>query len=281
MALRQGEALSHPLIRRLGAALAALLLCTCGVQPTPNEVRPGLFFGYYGDCVTCAMETRDHVNLYWASGFDSLPTTMQELFNARAAGIPSVVLAVPAYTGNPEGDVRFFLTSLQAAGYLENIVALYPIDEPDGAGKTDAQVRATNAMLRRVMADYPELAAAKLAVIYTNGRKWPGIDTYDWVGFDDYDAGCGALSSTTYADMKARLRPDQRILILPGGADPWRQDPGCFLAQANADAQVIAVVPFIWFDNYNHAGAAGIRSNPTRGLYCSAGKKVTGIPGSC
>lgn len=274
----------------LWAASAALFLAiSCGgggsnsssgtITPAAPQ-RTDLLFGYYGDCPTCAMETVDHSNLYWASNWSGLAVTEQSLFAARAAGFTHVVLAVPAYTGSPEADTRFYLTSLQRDGYLVNIAALYPQDEPDQANLSDDQVNATNAMLRRVIADYPELAATKLAVIYSASQAFPGIASYDWVGFDDYVSGCGALKSG-YDAMKARLRLDQRILVVPGGADPWRQDPACFLEKANADSQVIAVIGFIWFDNWNGGTGVGIRSNPTRKLYCEAGRAVIGSAAPC
>ena len=271
-----------------GAACAALFACLpdCGggggSQPAIGAITPAapvrtdLLFGYYADCPTCAMETRDHTNLYWASNFNGLPGTMESLFNARAAGFTNVVLAVPAYTANPEADVRFYLDSLRDGGFLVNVKALYPLDEPDVAGKSAAEVAATNAMLRRVMAGYPELAATALAVIYGAGRTWPGIESYDWVGFDDYTHGCAIQD--TYADLKNHLTAAQRILLVPGGADPWRQDPACFMNKANADAQVVAVVPFLWIDT---GGNAGIRSNPTRRLYCEAGRLAIGNPAAC
>lgn len=275
------------------AAIAALFvllfaIASCGgggsgprsggaIVPALEQLRTDLLFGYYGDCDTCALETRDHVNLYWAANWRGLADTMRSLFNARAAGIHNIVLAVPAYAPNAEAEVRFYLDSLKAGGYLVGIRALYPIDEPDVNGKSDAEVREANAMLRRVMADYPELEGAALAVIYGAGDNRPGIGTYDWVGFDDYDRGCAAVLGDEYAALKGRLRPEQRILVVPGGADPWRRDPACFEWRAHSDPQVVALVPFVWFDNYE-PGRAGIRSNPTRSLYCDAGRKILGAP---
>jgi len=272
------------------ALFLACLLLDCGgggdgpvasgvIQPAA-PARTDLLFGYYGDCPTCALETADHSNLYWAANWAGFPATLQSLFNARAAGFRNIVLAVPAYESNAELEVRFYLTSLKQAGYLVNIAALYPIDEPDVHGKTEDQVLATNAMLRRVMADYPELAATRLAVIYGANSTFPGVASYDWVGFDDYSHGCSALGAP-YAAMKGRLRADQRILVVPGGADPWRQDPACFIARANADPQVVAVVAFIWFDSWGGTLNLGIRSNPTKKLYCEAGRRIVGNQEPC
>jgi hypothetical protein len=273
------------------AAVAALffLLTDCGggggspvsgpIMPAPDKLRADLLFGYYGGCPTCPLEQADHVNLYWAGNLYGLLNTMAELNQARAAGISNIVLAVPAYAANAELEVRFHLKRLQEAGLLANIRALYPIDEPDLHDKTADEIRATNAMLRRVAADFPELAEVKLAVIYAPTRvkgTWPGVETYDWVGFDDYDnrerifLGAGG----EYGMLKHVLRPDQRILLVPGGVDPWRQDPAAFLAKAETDPQVIAIIPFIWQDLSDPGAGLGIRSNGLRQLYCEAGKTV-------
>jgi hypothetical protein len=256
------------------AAVAALFLSQCGGGASgdpPSPQRTDLLFGYYGDCPTCIAETHDHINLYWVSNWSGLAVTEQSLFNARVAGITHIVLAVPT----AEADARFYLTSLEVDGYLQNIDALYPVDEPDQLKLSDSQVTATNAMLRRVMADYPSLSKTKLAVIYSASSQRPGIASYDWVGMDDYNKGCEALG-TEYASLKGLLRPDQRTMLVSGGASPWQQDPACFLEKANSDPQVIALIAFIWFDSWGGTDNLGIRSNATRKLYCDAGRKVIG-----
>jgi hypothetical protein len=271
----------------LGAAIAALvfLLSNCGGgggNPVSGVITPAaplradLLFGYYGGCPTCALEQGGHVNLYWAGNLYGLPATMEELFQARAAGIQNIVLAVPAYSPNAELEVRFYLKRLQEAGLLVNIRALYPLDEPDlpDHAKSAEEIRATNAMLRRVVADFPELAGVKLAVIYAPTRvngTWPGVETYDWVGFDDYDNRERIFTIGEYDALKRVLRDDQRILLVPGGAVPWVQDPAAFLAKAESDLQVIAIVAFIWQD----LTTPGIRSTGVRRLYCEAGKTIT------
>lgn len=251
----------------------------------PSVLRTDLLVGYYGDCDSCALETGDHTNLYWVWGWGTSPfwltNAMAHLQQARGAGITRVVLGLPqAYGPNAEGEVRFALTRLNDAGLLADVVALYPIDEPDLYGKSDDEVRATNVMLRRVAGEFPALAGVRLAVIYAGANDFPGVSSYDWVGFDDYGAGCAVLGAP-YGALKAALRPDQRIMLVPGGADPWRQDPACFAARAHADPQVVAVVPFIWFDNAAAGVGPGIRSNPTRPLYCQMGRVITGRGGVC
>jgi hypothetical protein len=266
--------------------LPLLALAGCGggggsgfVPPQPpQELRTGLLYGYYGDCDTCLEEQAGHVNLAWVMGWGKraawLDNVAAHLTEAKQRGIPNAVLGIsPAYGDNPERDVRYVLDSLRVQGLLDGIVALYPVDEPDVNGIPAEKIVATNAMLRRVMADYPEFAHTKLAVIYGPRSDYRGIESYDWVGFDDYDQGAAVLE-LPLAHLKAKLRPDQQVILVPGGASPWRQDPQPFFNVAESDARVVALVPFIWFDNAAPGVGLGIRSNGLRAVYCAAGKRV-------
>jgi hypothetical protein len=280
-------------------AVSSLALAGCGgggssTPPSPQQppaaLRTDLLFGYYGAVDQTIPEVAGHVNLAWVMGWGShgawLENVTAQLVQARQNGIRAVILHVPqAYNrgGTAESDVRYVFQSLLVQGLLDNIVALYPIDEPDVAHRSDAEVTAANVMLRRVMADFPSLHDTKLAVIYSAGNDRPGIASYDWVGFDDYNKRCDALGDG-YTALKARLRPEQRLIVVPGGADPWDQDPSCFFARAQVDQQVIAIVPFIWFDDWEDVtnaggGPRGIRSNGMANVYCITGRRtVTADP---
>lgn len=258
--------------------LLALLLAACGgggssqtgpIIPAP-PIRGDLLFGYYGSCDP--LENADHTNLCWEGGWRGINQT---LANLKAAQGKAIVLEVPTYAS--EDDVRAYLMRIRDAGLLTNISALYPIDEPDVNGKSDAEVLVANAKLRLVMAEFPELKDTKLAVIYGNTGRFPGIASYDWVGRDQYGLGCHEATGAGFREMKARLLPTQRLMLIPGGADPWRQDPACFEAAAHGDEQVVAIVPFIWPDFPAVGVGAGIRSNGLRKLYCDAGRKIMGL----
>ena len=121
------------------------------------------------------------------------------------------------------------------------------------------------------MGEFPELHNTKLAVIYGGSGNRPGVGTYDWVGFDDYDKRERIFSNGQYNSLKSALRSDQRIMLVPGGADPWKQDVGPFFTQAELDDQVIALIPFVWFDTSGHTG---IHANSMKNDYCVAGKKI-------
>jgi hypothetical protein len=232
---------------------------------------------YYGTWDNQVHETAGHVNCVWSFGWGTrgawLDNLVTQLTEARSRGIPHAVIGLEVMGLDPsEADLRYVFATLRVQGLLgEWIIAVYPEDEPDQHGRSAAQVNAANVRLRKVMAEFPELAQAKLAVIY-GPRGTPGIESFDWIGRDDYDRGCGVLAGGTN-DLLARMRPDQQLLVVPGGA--LGQDPDCFMRRAHADPRVVGIVPFIWFDNWDNnglpGGRAGIRSNGLRQVYCNAG----------
>jgi hypothetical protein len=273
-----------------GIALAiCLLLAGCGggdggpsasgtITPAPATLRTDLLFGYYFGCADDIIEQADHVNLYWATGSCSSSGTWfldmaRELATAKGAGIRNVVLMpwpnMVKGAGAP-AEAAFQFQRLAATGALAgwDSIMVYPVDEPDVNGWSDEQVTAMLAAVRAAMTPIPELARAKLGVIYNcSSAAAPGLAAYDWIGCDNYNVGCGALVLLEAYP----LAPGQRLMVLPGGADPWRQDPTCFLTYAETHSAVVAIVPFIW---QTAAGHAGIRVNQTRPLYCRTGRTV-------
>jgi hypothetical protein len=247
------------------------------ITPAPT-LRSDLLFGYYYSNSSTINETAPHANLHWASYEFGPAEQMAGLIQARANG-QRVVLMFPGYDApleQRESETRFWLDRLRNAGLLwDGIVALYPSDEPDLAGKSDAEVTATNAAIRRAAADYPELGSGlRLAVIYAcTSQKRPGLASYDWIGCDDYDRGCSVLNaSAAIPDLLAALRPDQRLMVVAGGADPWKQDPACFASYAHREPRVAALIAFLWQPH----SKPGIRDNGMRRLYCETGRVIAG-----
>lgn len=280
-------------------ALAAALLTGCGGASSAGAVSPSpradLLFGYYGGCASTILENAGHVNAHWATGWCGSGTwhldVAQELAHARGAGVRHVVLALPhglVWQPGAEAEVRFQIARLQQSGALEgwDSIMVYPADEPEIAengARSHAEVTAMLGWLRPVLRGSPALQGAPVGVIYScsSGRR-PGMAAYDWVGCDDYAAGCAvAAPSGAYDDLARALRPGQRLLVVAGGADPWRQDPGCFEARAHGDARVAMLVAFIWQDRAAPGVGAGIRSNGLRGAWCRAGWLATGRKGGC
>ena len=289
----------HEALLTLAAIVAMFLIATilhgCGgggkasgpIAPAP-AVRADLLVGYYGGCSSTVLENGDHVNTHWATGWCGTGTwhldVAQELALARGAGVRNVVLALPhglVWAPNAREEVRFQLVRLQQAGALDgwDRIMVYPADEPEidrNGAKSDAEVTVMLGWLRGIMAGFPALAGAPVGVIYacsSSGR--PGIAAYDWIGCDDYGAGCRVNGpSGAYDDLLGLMRADQRLIVVAGGSDPWRQDPACFEARAHGDARVAMLSAFIWQDHADAGVGAGIRSNGLRRLYCEAGRKV-------
>lgn len=244
-------------------------------SPQPTVQRTDLLFGYYGDCDGCIAATKDHINVAWIWGWESGAAV--HLAEAKAAGIPNIILGTQPNSGviPTEAAVRSFLSDLQSKGLLVNILALCWMDEPEQYHLTTATVLATNAMLRQVMRSFPELSNTKLLVTYmpddwTQSEQRPGMADFDIVSFDHYTVN---IFAGEYQRFKTRTRAGQRILLFPGGANPWRQDPAPFLAVANADPQVLGIVAFIW---QNLGSGPGIGSNGMAPSYQAVGRKVIG-----
>jgi hypothetical protein len=260
------------------------------------SLRAGQFFGYYGDCPSCVEETRAHTNVQWIAGWGGdgaqVPKIVERAKNA--APIKTVIMLPGMYVNkrlNPLGLVaaRGIFQGLRDAGVLQNVAALYPQDEPDLEGLDDATVIEANAAVRAVAAEFAELKNVPLAVIYSErgtlglaggphlrfassptsgffsnrpaglGTR-PGISSYDWVGIDAYAMGSKILGKP-YTKLQKLLTNKQRLLLVPGGANPWREDPTPYFKRAARDPKVIGVVAFLWFDNAAPDVGLGVHSN--------------------
>jgi hypothetical protein len=241
--------------------------------PVRTNFREGLLHSYYGDADGQMAETCQHVNAVWLWAWNGI--MVHRIQEAEECGVTNVVLGTwDAFEPDAEKRLRNRFDAFREQGILDLIYALTPVDEPDGDGNKSAeQLRAWAEMARRVMADYPELSRTKLAVIYSPKAR-PAIEVFDLVGWDDYEAGYGVLGAQL-AEFKALLRPDQGIILIPGGADGvGRIDPGPFFNVAQADPQVKMIVSFIWFDGWDNRGTRGIRSNGMAKVYCEMGRRI-------
>lgn len=247
--------------------------------------RDKVHYGYYGDLSFQYDEVKDHVNTVWIAAWDRYPKSWVDcvydrVVQASEGNKKSVIMMT---TGTYTDDRLFnyhvlqeldeLFTKLDTAKQLNNIVAIYPTDEPDGSDIPSEEIAKGNAAIRNVMVKYPDLKNTALAVIYTGSEKYNGIQYYDWVGFDEYRKGDAVLGAK-YRRLLTRLRSDQRTILVPGGCDKWRQDPRPFVDFALNNPRVTAIVPFIWIDNAaagNEDVGLGIRSNGLAELYREAG----------
>lgn len=274
----------------LGVAICLALAGCGGVDPNapverPKVLRTDLQFGYYASAGTQPQETKGHVNLYYDMQFEGEQHTIDSI---RFMQMP-VMLGIQYWMydefNRPKADAESqllgYLHRLNEAGVLKFVTDVYPLDEPDLLGAKSDDVIATNAAVRRAFAAFN--MRPRLSVIYAVAFTWPGVSSYDDVGFDNYPAGSGIFYNGDYAKLKAVLRADQKIWLVPGGADPWRQDPTPFINYAHSDPQVRGLINFVWFDSTDpkQGYGKGIRTNGMARAYCQAGREITGGSGPC
>jgi hypothetical protein len=253
-----------------------------GYMPAlPATLRTDLLFGYFHTFDSQATETADHVNVMFESGWFGAEATALSM---RGHGKRTILcLSVECYdfdlgmVPRPDAWQRVISTlqTLEKAGVLHQVIGLYPIDEPDLSRQPDEAVRAMCALVRSAARGFPELAGVQLAVIYANRNTLPGIGAFDWVGLDDYPQREGLLASDLWINMLATLRPEQRVILVPGGADPFRQDPEAFRRYAHRNPQVVGILAFMWARQLPGT-LAGIGTNGLADKYRALGKELTG-----
>ncbi|MEO7157308.1 MAG: hypothetical protein ABI039_07100, partial [Vicinamibacterales bacterium] len=202
------------------------------------------------------------------------------------------------YTRAPDAAERWdsFARALSTLGLLDTVAAFYPVDEPDGCGLSSSDLLTTLGIIRTIplTAGKPVAAifgcaiAQKYGGIYqiTGGHKYgDALRAYDWVGFDcygstniftdpawttlEFDNHCFCFQRVPgpsyYDNFKAQLNlPSQRLILVPqgfiaAGSDGLPDDPQLFASKAAADASVILIAPFTWFDQSYYPG---VRSQP-------------------
>jgi hypothetical protein len=253
------------------------------MPPLPTTLRTDILYWYYISDDNTPKEVSDHVNFimeYNGSTLDdlvaklksySLPVALmisQECFG----GMNSATLS-----NSLEDNLRKTFDRLRDEGLLSRISILYPIDEPDGKNITNEVMIECLKRVKAVVSQYAELANVKYAVIYSTHMTYPGITEYDIVGMDKYGVGSNVLISKEFKRMLELMNENQRYILIPGGADPWRQDPEAFRRHAHSDPKCLAIVPFLWIDYYeNNQNNLGIKNNPMRDKYIALGKELTG-----
>ena len=270
---------------KLVAIAVALALSGCGGSgggsgppspPAPPVVRTApLQFGYYGSAdtarvassVTC-VHLPDWGDWTTAAGKESMKAQIiAQLQACKAAGLKAIVsTGFLTFTRTPyryigTADLVAFNKQLDGLGLSTIVIALYPLDEPDVLGISDAVM---TQCFNETRAAWPGPA---IAVVYgTHGT--PGIAAADWVGHDSYREG----------PQFPALRAGQHAIVLPGGADPYRQDPTPFVAFANTHAEVALVWAFLYIDytGVNGEPEKGIANNGMLAQYTAAGTAIKG-----
>lgn len=240
-----------------------LQICT----PVPGK----LYFSYFGGMED---EIFASENMVFATtwGWNNTPAIVDGLQRAKASGVEAAIVVMDYLvysTGNPrrylgkaaaDANCRTFFDALQHAGLLGMVKALYPADEPERDANIPAdQIIQCNTNLRALAKAYPELSGVKIAVIYGDGHDYRGIVSYDWIGVDAYQYGAGILTSI-YPGLLAQMSTNQKLILVPGGADPWHADIQPFYDYALSN-RVALIAPFIWVDQWGGTANLGIHGN--------------------
>ena len=270
-----------------GIILAVTLLgCGGGGTEIPRTAtRTDLKFAYYGTMNTQAADTRGFVNVLWEANFQGIDKAIDNILTAKidtvlSLGDPLFTKFQPAgrnYRVHAEAETRLrtYFQTLKDRGALKYVVAATPFDEPNTNVESVAELRKSVDILKKVAAEFPELANLQLVVIYAaKPATYDAIELFDIVGIDDgYDTVSGSILQKLYPELKTRLRSNQRTIVIPGGA--FGQDIAPFINYAHSNPEVIGVVAFTWLDPIvpkdNWIGL-GNDKNPLKQQYIEAGK---------
>jgi hypothetical protein len=283
--------------RRFLTSAAALSLAGCGggsggnsgsyIGGPPAPYRPGILYGYFGDDIDAAAQVAGHTNLYMSASWGGVPGAITNIDRARKAGLTELVVSpegrrfngVSFVWDDAEATVdriNAWMAALQLAGVLDgmNLRGIYWCDEPNSL--EEGFVRSVNSMLRAI-------ASTPLWTIFSGDPKLtarPGLDAgpgaWDVVGVDNYDVGCGALGSLN-DELARRMPSGARRVLVPGavGGLYSQADPSCFENFAYSHPDVLAIMPFIWIDNWRGT-ELGIHGIPAlRDAYTALGKRIT------
>lgn len=280
------KAITMILIVLAVAGLVVFLLSRGGGDEAAKRV---LYFGYYGTKGPQVQETADHTNLLWEAFWDGDDLAAANLIAANKFGVIDVGRIFDrqgsknaVLSPNAENRLRALFDLLKAAGALSLVRMIIPHDEPNlPENQIDAELPGAVSLIRRVAAGYPELSSVLLGCIYYNHTPKSHTDLFDVVGFDDYEPGANILSpGGAYEKFRESLKPGQRTMLVPGGGwgpsrwEPKQQDPAPFVAYAQANAEVFAVIPFLWRYPPHGGAIVGICDLPVKDAYIAAGKRL-------
>lgn len=219
----------------------------------PIVVNPNWEVGYFGGDLDSISKTAPYISYYnvpdWGdwdtpTGRSAINTRIiNEIQKAKDLGIPGIVLDVGFtlfdshlnYRGT--SDLVQLISSLATTGLDQRIIAVIILDEPD--------LRIDDATYSAILEQVKPLIKWPLMVIYSNAgsnHTYPGLKYFTFVGVDDYPRGVDVLRS--YPQLSA----NQFIVLLPGGANPWRADPRPFADYACSHANVWGLMSFIYVD---------------------------------
>lgn len=211
-----------------------------------------IYFGYYGRIENQVAETRDHTNLLWESQFEGHEKASEAILAAKMDTLLDVHVQL---FNNSTKDTKFTLHAdcannlrnlfnyLRSTGALKYVKVLYPVDEPNTMMESPTDLLQGIRTLKVVAGEFEELKNVKYAVIYAaKPESYTCHEEYDYIGVNDYQFKSQIFINGTYDSIK---KLGKQTFIVPGGA--FGQDPQPFLNFANANPEVAAIIPFVWF----------------------------------
>lgn len=247
--------------------------------------RKDLFYGYYATDQNSVEQTKDHINLLWENQFGTTDTVVENIAKTKLFTIldlnPQLFKRIAdsgknyVYNENAEVLLYTLFKFLQDKNVLQYVKAFSPIDEPNINVATPADLQKAIHAISNVAMNFPELEGYKLVCIYAaKPQSYTLNEQFDWIGFNDYDNKSQIFINGQYQYLKSILREGQRSIIMPGGA--FGQNITPFINFANGNAEVAAIVPFVWFGPREPRDTwVGIRDRENRQQYVDAGTKIT------
>ena len=194
--------------------------------------QPFPLFWYYGSFQNQLEETKDHVDIYHVTPWEG--DICSKVKAAGEAGLP-VMLTGP----DADKELMIVLKKLETLDLLKYVKYLYVQDEPNF--NPAPNIRAVKSLVKQFDFD------PKYVVIYSGqNANYIDIEEYDFVGIDDYYAREGVLN-TKVLDLRKRLNDRQKLILVPGGCSPYRQDPTPFYKRAMEDDKIGMVCAFTYF----------------------------------
>ncbi len=257
-----------------------LLLAGCATKYDPIPAhwgpdRTDLYHAYYLTSPTQVAETKGQVNLLWVGGLWSTEVAIKNMQDAQLPTVfdVSAQMFEPSNGKNklkadPAKELRELFQTLTTLGLGKLLVAVTPIDEPNLTLFDVNETTQSIVVMKSVLAEFPNLAHVKLAVVYTVNGNYPEIDKFDWIGFK-YGDEAEIFSNGVYASFKSLITDKQRLIIIPGGS--FGQNPTEFFNWTQSHHEVVAIVSFLWSDG---PGIKGIKNGPLRLTYCLMGQRI-------
>src|SRR5574337_780 len=242
--------------------------------PQQNTAKVGFFMGNPDDLNKYAKDVDYVFTNDWGNWdtyqFQLTQNALVELQHAKQLGVKEGIVSMGFLVFDSKFQVKKdailylqnFKIQLEALGLDTFVKTFYVIDEPDLQIKRNNLTEANLITgINAIKYVFPDM---KLMVIYSNSETFPAKYLFDYVGFDDYGAGSAVLN-----ELPA-INANKSYVIIPGGANPWKQDPTPFV-EFSRKHNVAFLVAFLYSD---YPGNKGIGTN---GMYPAYQKAFNSI----